>query len=35
MDEVFEGSMPLKGYPGLSQAEKDQIYNWASCDTPM
>lgn len=34
MSEVFEGSMPLAGSPTLSDAEKDQIYNWASCDTP-
>jgi uncharacterized membrane protein len=34
MDEVFEGSMPLAGFPQLSDAEKTQIYNWASCDTP-
>jgi len=32
MDEVFEGSMPPGG--GMSEAEKTQIYNWASCDTP-
>ena len=35
MDEVYEGAMPLKGYPALTEAEKTQIYNWASCDTPQ
>jgi uncharacterized membrane protein len=35
MDEVYEGSMPLAGSPALTEAEKTQIYNWASCDTPM
>ena len=34
MDEVFEGAMPIAGYPKLTDAEKTQIYNWASCDTP-
>jgi uncharacterized membrane protein len=34
MSEVFEGAMPLAGQPKLTDAEKDQIYNWASCDTP-
>jgi hypothetical protein len=34
MDEVFEGAMPLAGSPTLTDAEKTQIYNWASCDTP-
>jgi uncharacterized membrane protein len=34
MSEVFEGAMPLAGSPTLSEAEKTQIYNWASCDTP-
>lgn len=33
MDEVAEGAMPPGG--GLSDAEKDQIINWASCDTPQ
>lgn len=34
MDEVYEGGMPLPGSPALSEDEKTQIYNWASCDTP-
>ena len=34
MDEVYEGAMPLAGSPALTEAEKTQIYNWASCDTP-
>jgi uncharacterized membrane protein len=34
MDEVFHGDMPLPGSPALSEDEKNQIYNWASCDTP-
>ncbi len=33
MDEVYEGAMPPGG--GLTADEKAQIYNWASCDTPM
>lgn len=33
MDEVFAGDMPPGG--GMSEAEKTQIYNWASCDTPQ
>lgn len=35
MDEVYEGAMPPAGLPALTEAEKTQIYNWASCDTPM
>ncbi len=35
MSEVYEGAMPLPGSPPLTDAEKDQIYNWASCDTPQ
>jgi uncharacterized membrane protein len=35
MEEVYEGEMPLPGSPQLSEAEKQQIYNWASCDTPQ
>ena len=34
MDEVYGGDMPLPGNPPLTAAEKTQIYNWASCDTP-
>jgi len=34
IDEVYEGAMPPAGSPPLSDAEKTQIYNWASCDTP-
>lgn len=34
MSEVFEGAMPLPGNPTLTEAEKTQIYDWASCDTP-
>lgn len=33
MDEVYEGAMPPGG--GMTEAEKTQIYNWASCDTPQ
>lgn len=35
MHEVFEGEMPLAGSPQLTEDEKTQIYNWASCDTPQ
>lgn len=35
MDEVYEGAMPPAGLPTLTEAEKTQIYNWASCDTPQ
>lgn len=34
MDEVYEGAMPLAGSPALTEDEKQQIYNWASCETP-
>lgn len=34
MAEVYEGAMPLAGFPALTDDEKNQIYNWASCDTP-
>lgn len=34
MSEVYEGAMPIAGYPELTDAEKTQIYNWASCETP-
>lgn len=34
MDEVYMGAMPVAGSPPLSDAEKQQIYEWASCDTP-
>ena len=34
MSEVYEGEMPLPGQPELTEGEKTQIYNWASCDTP-
>jgi uncharacterized membrane protein len=33
-DEVYKGDMPLPGSPALTEAEKQQIYNWSSCDTP-
>ena len=33
MEEVYEGSMPPGG--GMTEAEKTQIYNGASCDTPQ
>lgn len=33
--EVEAGAMPPSGSPKLSAAEKDQIINWASCDTPQ
>jgi uncharacterized membrane protein len=32
--EVFEGEMPPAASAQLTAEEKDQIYNWASCDTP-
>lgn len=32
MNEVYAGSMPLGAT--MSEDEKTQIYNWASCDTP-
>jgi uncharacterized membrane protein len=32
MDEVVAGRMPIG--TSLSEDEKQQIYNWASCDTP-
>ena len=35
MHEVYEGEMPPQGNPTLTEAEKTQIYNWASCDTPQ
>jgi uncharacterized membrane protein len=35
MHEVFEGEMPLPGSPQLTEQEKQQIYNWASCGTPQ
>ena len=35
MEEVYEGEMPPAGNPQLTEAEKTQIYNWASCDTPQ
>ena len=35
MHEVAEGEMPLPGSPQLTDAEKDQIYAWASCGTPQ
>jgi len=35
MHEVYEGEMPLAGSPDLTEAEKTQIYTWASCDTPQ
>jgi uncharacterized membrane protein len=34
MHEVFEGEMPPAASAQLTADEKDQIYNWASCDTP-
>lgn len=35
LSELDEGAMPPAGSPKLSAAEKDQIVNWASCDTPQ
>ncbi len=35
LSEVESGAMPPAGSPSLSAAEKDQIVNWASCDTPQ
>ncbi|MBK7827083.1 hypothetical protein [Nannocystis sp.] len=35
LSQVDSGSMPPSGSPKLSAAEKDQIINWASCDTPQ
>lgn len=35
LSEVEAGAMPPSGNPKLSAAEKDQIINWASCDTPQ
>lgn len=35
MHEVYEGEMPPAASPQLTDAEKTQIYNWASCDTPQ
>jgi hypothetical protein len=35
LSEVEAGAMPPAGSPKLSAAEKDQIVNWASCDTPQ
>ena len=35
MSEVEEGAMPLAGSPQLTDAEKTQIYTWATCDTPQ
>ncbi len=34
MDEVFAGDMPPEREPQPTAAEKQQIYNWASCGTP-
>jgi uncharacterized membrane protein len=34
MEEVYTDRMPLPGHPALTDAERDQIYNWASCGTP-
>jgi uncharacterized membrane protein len=34
MDEVYAGTMPPATEPQPTAAEKQQIYDWASCDTP-
>ncbi len=34
MDEVYAGNMPPATEPQPTAAEKQQIYNWASCGTP-
>ena len=33
-EQVFNGVMPPAGQPQLTEAEKDMLYRWASCDTP-
>ncbi len=35
MHEVYEGEMPPASSTQLTAEEKEQIYNWASCDTPQ
>lgn len=34
MDEVYAGDMPPEREPQPTAAEKQQIYDWASCGTP-
>jgi uncharacterized membrane protein len=35
MEQVYKDLMPPPGYADLNEAEKNQIYRWASCDTPQ
>jgi hypothetical protein len=33
-EEVFEGEMPPEGAGELTNAQKEQLYQWALCGTP-
>ena len=35
VEEVSEGEMPPDGAGELTEAQKDDLYTWALCDTPQ